>query len=101
MSTSALVDCAAVSPEASLPHCYSVLARAEVSVLPRVLELFVKRGILPRRCHGVVSGPAHDELEIDLQVDGLDGDAAEHIQRCLAQLVHVERVLMSRAHRAA
>jgi acetolactate synthase small subunit len=85
---------------AALPHCYSVLARAEVSVLPRVLELFVKRGILPRRCHGVVGGPNRDELEIDLQVDELDRDTAEHIQRCLAQLIHVERVLMSRAHRA-
>ncbi|MBL8689002.1 MAG: hypothetical protein JNL04_07870 [Rhodospirillaceae bacterium] len=99
MSTSVAYDRAAASSEAPLPHCYSVLARAEVSVLPRVLELFVKRGILPRRCHGVISGPGHDELEIDLQVDGLDADAAEHIQRCLAQLVHVERVLMSRAHR--
>ena len=72
MSTSVAYDRAAASSEAPLPHCYSVLARAEVSVLPRVLEL---------------------------QVDGLDADAAEHIQRCLAQLVHVERVLMSRAHR--
>lgn len=99
MSTSLAYEPSAASPEA-LPHCYSVLARAEVSVMPRVLELFVKRGILPRRCHGVVSGPGHDELEIDLQVDGLDTDAAEHIQRCLAQIIHVERVLMSRAHRA-
>jgi len=99
VSSSLAYDVSAASLEA-LPHCYSVLARAEVSVMPRVLELFVKRGILPRRCHGVVSGPAGDELEIDLQVDGLDIEAAEHIQRCLAQIVHVERVLMSRAHRA-
>ncbi len=99
MSTSVVYERVAASPEASLPHCYSVLARAEVSVMPRGLELFVKRGILPRRCHGVVSGAGHVELEIDLQVDGLDVETAEHIQRCLAQLVHVERVLMSRAHR--
>lgn len=98
MSTSVVHDRPA-SPEVALPHCYSVLARAEVSVLPRVLELFVKRGILPRRCHGVVSGQGRDELEIDLQVDDLDPDTAEHIQQCLTQLVHVERVLMSRAHR--
>ena len=100
MSTSVTYDPHA-SPEAPLPHCYSVLARAEVSVLPRVLELFVKRGILPRRCHGVVSGAGRDELEIDLQVDDLDADTAEHIQLCLAELVHVERVLMSRAHRCS
>jgi acetolactate synthase small subunit len=99
VSTSLAYDVASASPEA-LPYCYSVLARAEVSVMPRVLELFVKRGILPRRCHGVVAGPAREELEIDLQVDGLDPGTAEHIQRCLAQIVHVERVLMSRAHRA-
>lgn len=99
MSSSLAYESSAPSPEA-LPHCYSVLARAEASVMPRVLELFVKRGILPRRCHGVVSGPGRDGLEIDLQVDGLDAGTAEHIQRCLAQIVHVERVLMSRAHRA-
>ena len=99
MSSPVAVDSSAPQPS-GLPHCYSVLARAEVSVMPRVLELFVKRGILPRRCHGVVGGAGRDELEIDLQVDGLDPDTAEHIQRSLAQLVHVERVLMSRAQRA-
>lgn len=98
MSTSVSYD-HQVSSEAALPHCYSILARAEVSVLPRVLELFVKRGMLPRRCHSVVGGPAHDDLEIDLQVDGLEPDTADHIQRSLAQIVHVDRVLMSRAHR--
>jgi acetolactate synthase small subunit len=87
------------SNDVALPHCYSILARAEVSVLPRVLELFVKRGMLPRRCHSTVGGPAHDDLEIDLQVDGLEAETADHIQRCLAQIVHVDRVLMSRAHR--
>jgi acetolactate synthase small subunit len=100
MSSPVAVDYSAPA-SAALAHCYSVLARAEVSVLPRVLELFAKRGILPRRCHGVVGGAHRDELEIELHVDDLDRDSAEHIQRCLAQLVHVERVLMSRAHRAA
>jgi acetolactate synthase small subunit len=99
MSSPLAVD-RSVPHSAGLPHCYSVLAEAEVSVMPRVLELFVKRGILPRRCHAVVGGANRDELEIDLQVDDLDLETAEHIQRCLAQLVHVERVLMSRAHRA-
>ncbi|MSP49106.1 MAG: hypothetical protein EXQ95_07235 [Alphaproteobacteria bacterium] len=101
MSTSVIHVRPAASSAASPSYCYSVLARAEVSVMSRVLELFVKRGILPRRCHGVVSGAAHDELDIDLRVDGLDVETAEHIRRCLGQLVYVERVLMSRASNAA
>jgi hypothetical protein len=66
VSTSVSYDLQAF-PEAALSHSFSILARAEVSVLPRVLELFVKRGILPRRCLGVVGGADRDELEIDVR----------------------------------
>ena len=39
----------------SLPTaCFSVVARAEPGVLPRVIELFAKRGLVPTRCHARV-----------------------------------------------
>lgn len=78
-------------------YCFSVLAAAEASVMPRVLELFAKRGLVPRRfeavCAGSGFGAAGDELAVDLQVDGLAAETAEHIAQCLRQMVYVDRVL--------
>ena len=71
-------------------HCFSVLAAPDASVMPRVLGLFAKRGIVPARFHG---GAAGDELAIDVQVRGLDAGTAAHIAECLRGLVAVDRVL--------
>jgi hypothetical protein len=58
--------------------------------MPRVIALFAKRGLTPRRVEAARVG---EELTIDLQADGLSGEAAEHIAACLRQIVGVERVL--------
>jgi len=81
--------------------CYSVFAAAEAGVMPRVLEQFAKRGLVPARFDGAVGGPADGELTIDLQVDGLAAETAEHVAQCLRGLYLVERVLLSRKARAA
>ncbi len=73
-------------------YCFSVSAAPDASVMPRVLGLFAKRGIVPARFHGDVVG---DELAIDLQVRGLDHDAANHIAETLRSLVTVDRVLLA------
>ena len=73
-------------------HRFSVLAAAEASVMSRTLELFAKRGLVPERVDARRHGEA---LAIDLEVAGLPQDTAEHIMRCLATMVTVERVLMS------
>ncbi len=74
-------------------HCFSVFALAEASVVPRVLELFAKRGLTPRAIHGALDGPGNDGFTLDLQVGGLTAERAEHIAQCLRQMVSVERVL--------
>lgn len=74
-------------------YCFSVFAAAEASVMPRVLELFAKRGLTPTQVHGVLGGPANADLAIDVQATGLAPDTAAHIARCLRQIVYVERVL--------
>ncbi len=84
-----------------LPYCYCVEAHAEPSVMARVLEQFVKRGLMPLRCMAALEGPKREALVIDIQVVGLEAEVAEHIARSLGQLAYVERVLFSRAHRAA
>jgi acetolactate synthase small subunit len=74
-------------------YCFSVFAAAEASVMPRVLELFAKRGLVPRRLDAAVGGADDEELVVDLQVDGLAPETAEHIAASLRQMVHVDRVL--------
>ena len=76
------------------PHrvvCFAISARAEPAVMPRVLEPFAKRGLLPSRWHAACG--AGDELMIDLQVAGLAPDLVELIAASLRQIVGVESVL--------
>ncbi|MCR9072328.1 MAG: hypothetical protein NXI18_11460 [Alphaproteobacteria bacterium] len=75
--------------------CFSVTALADPSVMPRVLELFAKRGLIPSRWHSDLSGRRRDELLIDLQVEGLDRDKADLIGHAMRQIVPVLSVLIS------
>ena len=72
--------------------CFSVHADAEPGVMPRVLELFAKRGLVPQRWHSAAAGKA---LTIDVQIGGLRRDTADYIAQCLRQIVGVETVLTS------
>ncbi|HLI12287.1 MAG TPA: hypothetical protein VKY65_11870 [Alphaproteobacteria bacterium] len=81
--------------------CFAVQARAEPGAMPRVLELFAKRGLVPCHWHAVLAGPARDELHIDIQVEGMARDAADYVARCLRQLADVEVVLISEKRYAA
>jgi acetolactate synthase small subunit len=80
--------------------CFSVFAAAEASVMPRVLELFAKRGLAPKRFEAAIAGSDADELTIDVQADGLEAETAEHIAQCMRQIVHVDRVLTAIKARA-
>jgi acetolactate synthase small subunit len=73
--------------------CFAVHARAEPGVMPRVLELFAKRGLVPSSWHSSVGGADGDELTIDVQVRGMDAAVAEYVAACLRQLAYVEVVL--------
>lgn len=75
--------------------CFSIHAEAEPGVMPRVLELFTKRGIVPRRWVSDVSGPGGRELAIDVQVTGLAPEAQAYIARCLREIWGVGAVLTS------
>jgi acetolactate synthase small subunit len=81
--------------ESSQTACFFVRARAAPGVMPRVLELFAKRGLVPTRWHSAVVGRDDAELHIDLQVPGMAMDLTEYIARCLGQLNDVEVVLTS------
>jgi acetolactate synthase regulatory subunit len=86
----------------SLPrdvHCFAVAADPSPGLLPRVLELIAKRGLVPLRVHAALEGTPRqanaEVLTIDVQVAGLDADTAAHVSRCLTQLVGVFDVTSS------
>jgi hypothetical protein len=83
---------AAFRPETEPTACFSVHAAADPGVMPRVLELFAKRNLVPTSWHSSVNS---GELTIDMQMRGLDRDMAGYIARCLRQIVSVEVVLVS------
>src|SRR6516225_12038126 len=75
--------------------CFSVDAHAEPGVMPRVLELFAKRGLVPSFWQSSTSGGDRTRLTIDIQMRGLGRDAMDYIAACLRQITFVEVVLTS------
>ncbi|HLY45676.1 MAG TPA: hypothetical protein VKQ73_08860 [Stellaceae bacterium] len=72
------------------PVCFSLQARAEPGVMPRVVELFAKRGLVPQKWHSTAFGSA---LTIEVQIAGLGRELADYIARCMRQITGVESVL--------
>jgi len=81
-----------------LSVCFSVQARAEPGVMPRVVELFAKRGLVPQKWHSIAAGSA---LTIEVQMSGLGRDLAGYIARCMRQITGVEAVLTSETRPSA
>ena len=83
------------STESTATACFFVRAAAAPGAMPRVLELFAKRGLVPAAWHSILGGPGGDELHIDIQVTAMATADAEYIARCLRQIADVETVLTS------
>ncbi|HEY4162450.1 MAG TPA: hypothetical protein VGM59_05255 [Dongiaceae bacterium] len=73
--------------------CLTVRTVADPGSLPRVLEVFAKRGLTPSKLFSVATGA--DELTVDLQVAGLDPDQGGLIASQLRSQVGIETVLTS------
>jgi acetolactate synthase small subunit len=81
--------------EQTLPYraCFAVRAAADPGTLPRILELFAKRGLVPSSVQARLTGDADPALSVDLQVTGLDPEMVEIVAESLRQIWVVERVL--------
>ena len=92
--SSPLPSCSAAADDLPSPVTVSFVlqARAEPGVMPRVVELFAKRGLVPDKWHSAAAGTA---LTIDVQMAGLDRDLGDYIARCMRQIAGVEAVLTS------
>ncbi len=91
--TAPAAPCPRAAP--SRVFCFSVHAEAEPGVMPRVLELFAKRGLVPRRWVSDISGPGGRDLSIDVQVAGVSPETSAYMARCLRQIWGVRAVLTS------
>jgi hypothetical protein len=68
-------------------YCFE--ADAEPGLLPRALELIAKRGLVPAR---VFAQTEDDLMSVEIEVEGLESATAEHVGRCLGQLVGVRQL---------
>ncbi len=73
--------------------CLTVRTVADPGCLPRLLEVFAKRGMIPSKLFSVATGV--DELTVDLQVTGIDDDLGAVIANQLRSQVGIETVLTS------
>jgi acetolactate synthase small subunit len=92
---SAFTATTADDDDLTVTACFSVHAHAEPGVMPRVLELFAKRGLVPSAWHSATCGTDRAELTIDIQMRGLGRDVTDYIAACLRQIAFVEVVLTS------
>ena len=61
--------------------------------MPRILELFAKRGLTPTDWRSHCDG---ERLAVEIRMAEMDQPLADYIGRCLRQVYMVERVLVSR-----
>ncbi|HEY0833444.1 MAG TPA: hypothetical protein VGE72_05990 [Azospirillum sp.] len=73
---------------------FALRADADPGVLPRVLELFAKRGLVPATFHSDHMAD-DDTLAIEVEVAGMARAESDHVANCLRQIPAVTLVLSS------
>jgi hypothetical protein len=86
---------ASAGDDSAVTACFVVHACADPGIMPRVLELFAKRGLVPQRWHSVVAGPSGACLTIDIRIAGLGREAVDYVARCMRGIAGVDTVLTS------
>jgi hypothetical protein len=85
-------------PQVAVDFHYHLRAQREPSVLPRVLEMFALRDLIPHHviCREVVETGAGVEAEllIDVRVRGLEVDHAQHLAQRMRNIVPVQQVAL-------
>ena len=104
MSSPSFLRSDASPARAARVFCFSIQAEATPGVMPRVLELFAKRNLVPSRWVSDLCGPiqrgGQRELSIDIQVEDLTPELTDYIANCLRQIYGVTAVLTSEKGRS-
>ena len=78
------------SPGAQPAARFFITAAATPGVMPRVIEQFARRGLVPERWHSVVD---ENSIRIDLRVTGMDATVASVLAAALRGTVDIHSVL--------
>lgn len=82
-------------------HCYSVRGVADPGLMPRIMELWAKRGLMPERWHGVRDGVDGGDVYIDIETSELDRALAMQVAEAMRCVYGVTQVLVSEKRFAA
>lgn len=93
---------ASSSPEFRRVDCFSIVAEADPSVLPRIMDIVAMFDLIPLRCHCArLDHEPGKPLIIDLQLADLSADVVHRIEKKLERMVFVTQILCSEKRQAA
>ena len=75
-------------------YCYSVTGVADPGLMPRIMELWAKRGLIPKRWHGGRMGQGAREMYIDIETPELDAVAARRVAESMRCVFGMSQVLL-------
>ncbi len=76
-------------------QCFSVQALADPGTLPRVVEVFAKRGLIPGRIHASRTSTPKEGLIVEVHLEDADAEQARLIAQELRRQFCVEAVLVT------
>ena len=74
---------------------FTVRAQATPDVLPRVLDLFARRNLVPERWVSLRTGPGRAHLVFEIEIAAMAESVAERIAASMRQIVNVDSVVTS------
>jgi hypothetical protein len=86
--------------KANAVHCFSVRAVADPGMMPRLMELWAKRGLMPDRWHGVREETSGTYVDIDIESGDVDQALATQMAAAMREIFGVAQVLLSEKRRA-
>ena len=89
------------NPPSNPVHCFSVTGMADPGLMPRIMELWAKRGLMPDRWHGGRTGPDGNDVYIDIETSQLDPALAMQVAETMRCTFGVSQVLVSEKRFAA
>ncbi len=82
-------------------HCFAVSGVADPGLVPRIMELWAKRGLMPDRWHSARTGTERNDVYIDIETSELDQALAMQIAEAMRTIFGVQQVLVSEKRFAA
>ncbi|HBT41119.1 MAG TPA: hypothetical protein DIW51_15880 [Rhodospirillaceae bacterium] len=76
-------------------QCFSVQALADPGTLPRVVEVFAKRGLIPGHIHASRTSTPKEGLVVEVHLEDTDAEQARLIAQELRRQFCVEAVLVA------